>query len=369
MEKFLKSRPFYYFYILSTVVSSSIIISYFSNFFIYKVFNLTKFLLIISLIATLYISEYISNKKKFNYVNILKYIVYIYIVFIYTIYFDPSKLIISILFIILGIYLVVLEENYTVSLSMYSLSTIAFLFLYFIYNQKLILDIPYLVIYFLITYFLHFFKTQYIKSKKDLDKLKLINQDESSKSILENRSIISMKKVINKNIEMIYSKDPSSYISYKTNILIKNLFLEKMYQNKDISYNMDISDIVKTIKNIINEFSNFTPIDIILEDNMQDENFILTDEDKFKDNLRLIFDFIKENNINNTKISLKISGQNIQINILFENSVLNYIKENTLSSIHKNSLWMRILDIIAKIEGDDYTNDGNKLSINFKKIN
>ncbi len=353
----------YLFYIMSFILSISLILSYIWYYYKFHTLNLLLMLFETIIILLLYFFEYLYRKNNSEFINILKYISFIILsIFIYF-YKNPSIYLIMIL--ILIIYIIIYEKNTYLTKILFAVTLLSFYITYIISKTPIITYLIYLTIYLVIFFFLYHYKKNYLKRIIYLKNIEHKNKIEIVKKQKNNISVRKMRRIIISNIEEIAKSFEYEYFSYQTSTYLKNIFFENNFENEDLHFRIDITNIEEVIEEVIDEYRKYYILNVTLESTLDKEKYVVTDREKFKNLIRLIFDFGKENNI---KIKLSVSGSDIKSEFIFDDIILNYIHNKTIAEIQKQTLWIRILVIIAKITGNTYKRDTNSLILTLKKI-
>ncbi len=356
----------YIFYSLSSVISVILILSYIHYYYIIQSFSLLLILINIITIISIYSSEYFYQRYGNIFYSFLKYLLFsTEMVFIYFYGVHSAYLI---LMIILNIYIIIYEDKKIFSQIFFIVSIITIYITYILSQSNLINELLYLIIYISIFSILYYYKKDYLNRVIYLRSVILKNNKSIQKEKFENHSIHKLKNIITSNIKDIIEKFQFEYLSYQANMYLNGIFFEKNYENRDIYFHVEIANIEDIIKQIIDEYKKYYIINVNLESSIRNERFIITDVEKLKNFIRLIFDFSKQNDARNLTIKLSISGTDIKTEFLFEDKIVNYIGNKTITDIQKQTLWIRLSDIISKITGNYYKREENSLILTFKKI-
>ncbi len=356
----------YIFYILSSTISIVLILSYIYHY--YKIHSINLILILVNIITIIliYLAEYLYQRYRRQIYSFIKYLLFCTATVFISFYGMHSIYLILIL--ILNVYIIIYEEKKFLQITFFFISIITLYINYVISHNNPINDLIYLTIYLSIFYILYYYKTDYLKRVNYLKSITLKNRKSIEKERSENHSIHKLKNIVTSNIEDIIEKFQFEYLSYQINMYLKSTFFEKNYENRDIYFHVDIGNIEDIIKQVIDEYKKYYLINVNLESSIKNEKFIITDIEKLKDFIRLIFDFSKQNDARNLTIRLSVLGPDIKTEFIFEDKIVNYIGNKTITDIQKQTLWIRISDIMSKITGNYNKREENSLILTFKKI-
>ncbi len=341
----------------------TLMVSYFQIFYYTLQINIIIYLFLYVFCFSLDFYFYYKNNKLLT-----KYIFYLFCfigISLLIFLLHSEILFITLLLIMINIYLILLKEK-NLFKTMFILN-FTFFILSFFYNIEYS-NITYILLYiFINSYILNI----YIYNLKQTDLYQDIKDkyiENKSNNILENKSLKNLKLNLLSNIYDI-SKYLNLNISLdKTSIYLKNIFFVKEVENKTISLNLESFD----LENILNEIKNLYDINLInkieLVSNINSEKNIIMDKEKLSNFFSLILNFIEEENIPSMKVKFIVSGQKIDMELVFEEKIYNYINNDNINNIEKTTLWIKVSELLSSIIGENYVKNDNSITLSFKKI-
>ena len=237
------------------------------------------------------------------------------------------------------------------------------LFLLYIYK-----DSTFIIIFITILYMLTLMKQQFEAKLRMVNKFNEMVKGEKKREQLHKMTIrydnISISSIINEIIKKSNNKD-TTYFSYKTLTLLKNTFIQRQYELKDIRFQLSMTDIAEEIKEgqKLLQIENFP-----IEYEINTSEIVLTDKENLRWVLMGLIIFVKDNNIEKIKINISQVAQFIKVKFIFPNKIVSYLQKDTISDTHKNSLWIDTVHIYQKLTGGEFNLEENELSISFLKV-
>ncbi len=306
-------------------------------------------------------SSFISNLINKQWIRYASWIVLLITVSsVYNPIAAQTQIITLIIFIILSIAMTYVTKKLSYLITFFILEALSLLYIY--------KESPFIIIFVTILYMLTFIRQQFEAKWRKINKFNEMVKGEKKREKLHKMTIrydnISISGIINEIIKISNNKD-ITYSSYKTLTLLKNTFIQRQYELKNVRFQLSMTDIAEEIKEgqKLLQIENF-PIEYEINTN----EIALTDKENIKWVLMGLIIFVKENNIEKIKINISQVAQFIKVKFTFPNKIVSYLQKGTISDTHKNSLWIDTVHIYQKLTGGEFSLEENELSISFLKV-
>ena len=338
--------------------------------------SLSKIFIIQSLIYTLigfaiiFILNYIYLKNHSKIIQSTRYFILLLVTILNIVQSESSLFLI--LFVILAID-IILEQKESKKVGIYlSLILIIYITSIYTYNYQLIYIMRYpsiiTAIIYLIIFIISEYNNYYLTEIKKIN-IKISEQEELKKN--ERKFLKNTENIINSNIQKIQKISHSNnllYSVYKNQTYILNMISMRLAQKGILNINLNIISVNEIISVATSEFKKYKrKLNIDFKIDKTIKSYILMDKILFENIIKVILIFAEENNIQNIHINLTSIHDFIQIQILFDNNVSTYFKENNISEIQNKISWMQLLAIYATSLGGNYNMQSDGINLNFVK--